>query len=137
MKLTFFSDPAHGWLKVPETMLLKYCTEDEINSISSYSYHLVGGFVFLEEDRDITIFINAVKRAGKEIEFNDYSSEKPSKVRSYQSFTPILLNKVTVGNSFIYDGERFTIVQVKNNSIITDKGFFDRKNFASYNPVFS
>ena len=55
---TFFNDPGHGWLRVPVDFLkfVGLKTKD----FSSYSYRYVD-MVYLEEDCDAPLFLNACK----------------------------------------------------------------------------
>lgn len=53
----FIIDPGHGWLRVPRTELTELGILDKI---SSYSYQTDDGkFVFLEEDCDLTLYVEA------------------------------------------------------------------------------
>jgi len=54
---TFYSDPSHGWLEVPNIELQEL---DIFNKISQYSY-INKDMAYLEEDCDANIFINAYK----------------------------------------------------------------------------
>lgn len=93
--MIFYQDPGHGWLKVP----MKYIKELSIeNDISSYSYKL-GEFVYLEEDSDVSAFINALfKKTGLPEEdkprfMNEFKNKVKtqhtnnySKIRSYPHY---------------------------------------------------
>lgn len=86
-RLNWFSDPAHGWLRVPLALIVELGLAD---TISKYSYRQ-GNYGYLEEDRDATIFIMAAKDAGWELEFADspaHYSDHDSIVRSFPSWTP-------------------------------------------------
>lgn len=65
----FHSDPAHGWLEVPLLTFLQ--SGAKLSGVSAYSYFaLKGGFdmtLYLEEDRDITVFLDAAKAKGWEV----------------------------------------------------------------------
>ena len=52
---TLYSDPGHGWLQVQKKELEEL---NIINNVSEYSY-INGEFVYLEEDRDLNLFIKA------------------------------------------------------------------------------
>jgi len=62
LTLTFHSDPGHGWLQVDRRMMETYGVRP-----SCFSY-VDGNSVFLEEDCDAALFIDALKERG--IEFN-------------------------------------------------------------------
>ena len=73
MKYRFIEDPGHGWLEVERAEI------DRLGvSVSSYSY-IRGDKVYLEEDCDLSAFMQAKKAAGEPVEMN----------RVYQENTPI------------------------------------------------
>ncbi len=55
LKYHKYEDPAHGWLKVSMKTIRQLNLKDQI---SRYSF-VSGSFVFLEEDRDMPLFIQA------------------------------------------------------------------------------
>ena len=63
MKYTFYSDPSHAWLEVSKGEL---CLLGIRHRISSCSY-VKGDNVYLEEDRDAGIFLDAKKAIGQEL----------------------------------------------------------------------
>jgi hypothetical protein len=72
---TFYTDPGHGWIKVPMNELR---TLNIAHKISHYSYRN-GDLAYLEEDCDASLFIDAFKATGEEIAFTSV----------YQEHTPI------------------------------------------------
>ena len=74
-KYYFHSDPGHAWLAVKREELVRL---NIINKISSFSYQN-GDTIYLEEDCDAGIFIEAKKAKGEEITFNE----------TYKEYTPI------------------------------------------------
>ena len=79
---TFYSDPSHGWMKVPR----KLPVELEVQSkISSCSYQR-GDFVYLEEDRDAGIVLDCLKEKGVTPVVKEKNSNKSSRIRSYSSY---------------------------------------------------
>ena len=77
MKITVYADPGHAWAKVTRKLV------ESLNiKISSYSYQR-GAYVYLEEDCDLSAFIEAYK---KPISFIDRHTNKQSKIRNYQSY---------------------------------------------------
>lgn len=60
MLFRFISDPGHGWLETDRAMIKRVGIE---NKISSYSYQK-GFAVYLEEDCDAPLFIEALKTIG-------------------------------------------------------------------------
>lgn len=64
----FHSDPGHGWLEVPLVTFLQ--SGAKISDVSPYSYCGLKGFaihLYLEEDLDISVFLNAAKAKGWEV----------------------------------------------------------------------
>ena len=51
----YYQDPGHGWLRVPETTLAEFGKSEA--DFSPYSYR-DNGHVYLEEDADMTAFLN-------------------------------------------------------------------------------
>ena len=82
MKFNFHSDPSHGWVKVPKSLIKKLGIEDKI---SSFSY-VKNDYVFLEEDCDLALFLDAMKKEGTKVEFREYHTDRNSKIRSYASY---------------------------------------------------
>lgn len=80
-----YSDPSHGWLRVniKELETLNIGME-----VSAYSYISKDGqFVFLEEDRDMQLFLRAKEQAGEwPITIHETKSEGRSKIRSYRRY---------------------------------------------------
>lgn len=82
MKFNFYSDPAHGWAKVPLSLLKELKIDQKI---SSYSY-VKKGNAYLEEDGDLGVFINAMKKAGKTVSFKESHTNKSSRIRNYPRY---------------------------------------------------
>lgn len=80
-----FSDPGHGWSKVKRSELIKL---DILNKITSCSYQR-GEYVYLEEDCDLTTYVNALKSTGIEYKFtkNYTKGHRRSKIRNYERFS--------------------------------------------------
>lgn len=56
----FFHDPGHGWLRVKRDTLIELGILDKV---SGYSYQSDDRqFVFLEEDCDMTLYVDAIGR---------------------------------------------------------------------------
>ncbi|WP_297085404.1 hypothetical protein [uncultured Draconibacterium sp.] len=62
MKYTFFSDPGHGWLKVPIEHIKQLGIESQITCFSYVSNN--DKYAYLEEDVDANIFVKAAMREG-------------------------------------------------------------------------
>jgi hypothetical protein len=84
MKFNTYSDPGHGWARVPRRLLELYGIADKI---TPYSYQR-GDYVFLEEDCDLSTFLEAAKSRGVTVEFKHNSANKTSKIRSYDQYRP-------------------------------------------------
>lgn len=83
MTYTFFTDPGHGWLEVS----LKEIEDLKIgDKISSFSYKCTP-YVYLEEDCDLTVFLNAKFENDKEAKskfmngLDEHYSSDESRVR--------------------------------------------------------
>ena len=85
-KFDFYSDPAHGWLKVKRQELVELGIESQI---SGYSYQK-GDAVYLEEDSDAPKFTDAweakhqIKLMNSQINFK----YRAGRIRTYQPFRP-------------------------------------------------
>jgi hypothetical protein len=82
MKLTYFTDPGHGWVKVPRKLLERLSIADKI---SSYSYSR-GDSVYLEEDCDLGLLYTATTNRGIKIDLVTRHTNRRSKIRSYDSY---------------------------------------------------
>lgn len=77
----FHSDPGHAWLAVKRKELVDLGLEDKI---STYSYQK-GQTVYLEEDCDAGLFIQAKRAKGIEIQYRDSYQER-TPIRSYDYY---------------------------------------------------
>ena len=85
MKYKYYSDPGHGWLKVPISHFKKY--NIDINKITMYSY-VRKDYIYLEEDEDMTYFLKSLEEKGIKFSIEEKPSNKSSKIRSYSRFIP-------------------------------------------------
>jgi len=84
-KFIVFNDPSHGWAKIPRSLLWKLGIADKISRCS----YQRGVYVYLEEDCDLTLFIEKYEKLyGFKPEFVDRYSDKSSKIRSYNFYSP-------------------------------------------------
>ena len=84
------SDPGHAWMKVTRAELFKLNIADKI---SMYRYQRKDS-VYLEEDSDLGIFVQAMKDKGIKVKFRVFvTREKNSKIRSYTRFLNINENQ--------------------------------------------
>ena len=81
---TFYSDAGHGWLAVKTAELHKLNIADKI---SGFSYER-GKSVYLEEDSDAQIYLQAMDKAGHEISIIHKFTrhDKRSPIRSYDRY---------------------------------------------------
>lgn len=85
----FTSDAGHGWLHVKRKELEELGILDQI---SRYSYQR-GGMVYLEEDSDMTRFINAKKARGERVGWKTRDCDR-AEVRSYECFAVTLAEQM-------------------------------------------
>ena len=74
----FYTDPGHGWLDVPRSLLHELGIAERV---SRYSYQR-GESVFLEEDCDYSLFRKAMMDAGREFTTADIHTDGNSFIRS-------------------------------------------------------
>ena len=82
MKVTYYTDPGHGWLRVPYSKLEAVGVQDRI---SIYSYRR-GDYVYLEEDLDAGNFLEAWKNNGGQGEVVTSHTDRSSRIRTYQAY---------------------------------------------------
>ena len=85
----YYSDPSHGWLKVLRSEVENL---QIMNKISTCSY-MNGEHIYLEEDCDASLFINAQKEKGIDIKLKEFSTNRSSKIRSYMFFKNVCQHK--------------------------------------------
>lgn len=78
----FYTDPGHGWLRVPLAELIELGIAD---SISGYSY-VRHAFAYLEEDCDMTRFIDARNRVPDTFEVKEHYSPADSIIRNFTRY---------------------------------------------------
>lgn len=83
MKYIFHEDPGHGWLEVTRSELKNLGI---LKKISHFSYQN-GDNVYLEEDDDAFVFINAKKENGEKVEIDFRFCNDYSEIRNYPSFS--------------------------------------------------
>jgi hypothetical protein len=82
-KYVFHSDAGHGWVAVKRKELVELGI---INKVSSCSYER-GNTVYLEEDCDAALFVEAAKKKDPSFDFIYRESfQDHSPIRSYSSF---------------------------------------------------
>ena len=82
MKFVSYSDPGHGWVKVKKSFLKELGLADKI---SRFSYERKD-YAYLEEHRDLSLFVRMLEYKGIPFEFKNNYSNKSSKIRTYLSY---------------------------------------------------
>jgi hypothetical protein len=79
-----YSDPGHGWIAVPQRVLVALGIDQ---SISPYSY-MRGYMAYLEEDCDLSVFMNAYRRAmGRDPSLRcTTAAHRQSRIRGYAPY---------------------------------------------------
>ncbi|MFA6619459.1 MAG: hypothetical protein WCT23_10395 [Candidatus Neomarinimicrobiota bacterium] len=83
MSKTIYSDSGHAWLQVPRVELAQLGI---LEQISGYSYEL-DGMVYLEEDCDMPIYIEALPEAERTGIIYDWEDVDSSPIRNYPRFS--------------------------------------------------
>lgn len=78
----FHSDPGHGWLAVKLKELKDF---DITDKVSSFSY-VKGKSVYLEEDCDAGLYIEAMKEKGVIVKTRE-SYREYTPIRNYESYS--------------------------------------------------
>lgn len=83
----YYSDAGHGWVAVKRDLLINLGIESEV---SAYSYQSkTGGTVYLEEDRDLNLFLKAMPEIDVNKDLKDFDHGDKSYIRNLPSFRPI------------------------------------------------
>jgi hypothetical protein len=84
IKLVLHSDSMHGWVEADRKLLKRLKIADKI---SKYSYQL-DSKVFLEEDCDANLLINALEQQGKAVILIKLDHGASANIRRYQRYQP-------------------------------------------------
>lgn len=133
---TFHSDPGHGWLAVNISDLEKLQIVDQI---SKYSY-VRGNTVYLEEDDDYILFLEATRKAGWILNISEKNSDNRSRIRSYNCFSKnhfYLINKIAVDTEILlFNSQTKTYsIKAKITSIEGNKVYIVDEFNNSYQPI--
>lgn len=83
LSFKYYSDPGHGWVKVPHALLARLGIAD---NITPWSYTR-GEYAYLEQDSDLSTFHNAMlAKAITPRYISSSTRDKSSKIRSYDSY---------------------------------------------------
>jgi len=78
----YYQDPAHGWVKVKNSLLKKLGIEREI---SAYSFTR-GDYSYLEEDMDASLLDKTLNEKNIGTKYKQFHTNKSSKIRNYKSY---------------------------------------------------
>jgi hypothetical protein len=81
LTLNYYTDPGHGWLAVDRADLDALGIADQI---SAYSYQRAAR-AYLEEDCDMTTFMNAADRAGWKVNIREHYADRSS-IRDFDHY---------------------------------------------------
>lgn len=89
LSLKVYTDPGHGWVSIKRDVLHMLGIA---NRVSHYSYQR-GKTVYLEEDCDAALLIQAAKQTGIELSFEEKYTDRDSPIRSYDSYRALSLHQ--------------------------------------------
>ena len=78
----FFTDPGHGWLRVPHSDLDALGIRDKITMYSYYNDR----YAYLEEDCDLTTYMRALSDFGVSVKIVEKYSNSLSHIRRMKQF---------------------------------------------------
>lgn len=85
MKLHYYTDPQHGWIKVSNILLSKLgLTIDMFSSCSYIKYNKDKYNMFLEEDIDAPILLSKLNEKNIPFTIITHHTNRKSKIRNYQ-----------------------------------------------------
>lgn len=90
VKLLHYVDPGHSWLRVSHKMLKKLGIADKI---SSFSYQRTE-YAYLEEDVDMTTFMQAMESRGQRVTFVTRSTNRQCRIRNYDHYDFIVKSDI-------------------------------------------
>lgn len=82
-RLTFYTDPGHGWLEVPRADLEALGIAADITPYSFAKY----GRAYLEEDLDATRYLEAARAAGWRVTMREQYAD-PCPIRDFPRYQP-------------------------------------------------
>ena len=82
--IQFYADPGHGWAKVKKSELASLGIAHQI---SPYSYER-GDYAYLEEDCDLSLYIDALRARGCAYKFvGTTCANRSSRIRGYSRYS--------------------------------------------------
>lgn len=83
--VTFYSDPGHSWAKCRREVLKNLGIA---NKVSAYSYQR-GDYVYLEEDCDYPLLVDALRQRNTRIKCVERISNNTSRIRGYERYVNV------------------------------------------------
>jgi hypothetical protein len=80
----YITDPGHGWVEVPFSLIKKLGIAEKV---STYSY-VCGTYVYLEEDCDAAVFVDAYKQEFGHEPTMAWEYEEHTRIRKYAHYIP-------------------------------------------------
>jgi len=80
--ITVYADPGHAWGKIKRDVLHNLGVA---HKISEYSYQY-GDNVYLEEDCDLHVTVEALKQQGCVVIFKEKHTNRDSRIRTYAHY---------------------------------------------------
>ena len=80
--LHLYTDPSHGWLKVPMSHPAFQSIKENVSNCS----YVRGEYVYLEHDEDASLFLEALKERGYTYRIHIHGTNRRSKIRSYDYY---------------------------------------------------
>lgn len=109
-RFDFVADESHGWLKVPVRELERL---EIVDQISAYSYRK-GDMAYLEEDRDMKVFLQARDARGEsDIRMIEHVRKGQSRIRKYPAFHDqiFVLDVIAESDAESQTGEETAVAQ--------------------------
>tara|TARA_R100000479_G_C6291558_1_gene166775 strand:- start:121 stop:432 length:312 start_codon:yes stop_codon:yes gene_type:complete len=98
MKFILYTDPKHGWLKVPVSVLEKFKVHRKISNCSYLSPSKE--FAYLEEDSDAMKLLKALHKENIEIVIVPKHNNKQSHIRRYPRYRDHYFNWTALASIF-------------------------------------
>jgi hypothetical protein len=83
LEINFYSDPSHGWAQIPHQLIHQLGISEKISNYSYTDQH----YAYLEEDCDLSLFMQKAEAEGWQIQFKDKHTNSDSFIRNYQRYT--------------------------------------------------
>ena len=83
--VTIYSDPGHAWAKCKRSVLNNLGIA---NKVSAYSYQR-SDYVYLEEDCDYPLLVDALRQRNTRIKCVERSSSNSSRIRRYDRYVNV------------------------------------------------